>query len=72
MLYRIGRTSRAGKQGEGALILCPFEDFILRQLTDLPLQDLTPRLQASQYIHGAYDGVFARIARLLVAKVPMW
>ncbi|KAJ3172926.1 hypothetical protein HDU88_004380 [Geranomyces variabilis] len=39
-VHRLGRTARAGKQGEGYLILMPNEKFFLRKLKGMDLQEL--------------------------------
>ena len=36
-IHRLGRTARAGKTGEGLLLLAPHEEFFTRQLRDLPI-----------------------------------
>ena len=36
-IHRLGRTARAGKKGEGLLLLAPHEEFFTRQLKDLPI-----------------------------------
>ena len=36
-IHRLGRTARAGKTGEGLLLLAPHEEFFARQLRDLPI-----------------------------------
>ena len=36
-IHRLGRTARAGKSGEGLLLLAPHEEFFARQLRDLPI-----------------------------------
>ncbi|RHZ78121.1 hypothetical protein Glove_167g88 [Diversispora epigaea] len=37
-IHRLGRTGRAGKEGEGILLLAPFEKGFMRNIEDLPLQ----------------------------------
>ncbi|CAG8538949.1 12988_t:CDS:2 [Acaulospora colombiana] len=37
-IHRIGRTGRAGKEGEGVLLLAPFEKGFMNSIEDLPLQ----------------------------------
>ncbi|KAI7877910.1 DEAD-domain-containing protein [Lichtheimia hyalospora FSU 10163] len=42
-IHRLGRTGRAGKDGEGIIVLAPFEaPFIKEDLGDLPVQNLIP------------------------------
>ncbi|KAF9350597.1 hypothetical protein BGX34_001085 [Mortierella sp. NVP85] len=36
-IHRVGRTGRAGKTGEGILMLTPVEESFLNQMSDLPL-----------------------------------
>jgi len=39
-IHRVGRTARAGASGQGILVLAPFESFMLKNLSDLPLEPL--------------------------------
>jgi ATP-dependent RNA helicase MSS116 len=37
-IHRLGRTGRAGKDGEGVIILAPFEEpFVQKDISDLPV-----------------------------------
>ncbi|OQS05956.1 DEAD/DEAH box RNA helicase [Thraustotheca clavata] len=49
-IHRLGRTGRAGKNGEGVLLLCEFENCLLKELADMPMTtqqvpDTTPDLK---------------------------
>jgi ATP-dependent RNA helicase MSS116 len=37
-VHRLGRTARAGKEGQGLLLLCNFEAGFMKQVQDLPLE----------------------------------
>ncbi|KAF2313265.1 hypothetical protein GH714_010077 [Hevea brasiliensis] len=39
-IHRLGRTGREGKDGEGILLLAPWEEYFLNELEDLPLDKL--------------------------------
>jgi ATP-dependent RNA helicase MSS116 len=39
-IHRLGRTARAGKQGNGLLILCEYEDYFLQTVTKLPINNI--------------------------------
>ncbi|RHY16718.1 hypothetical protein DYB25_005977 [Aphanomyces astaci] len=41
-IHRLGRTGRAGRDGEGVLLLSPFETPFLNELKDVPLTVQTP------------------------------
>ncbi|CAG8514157.1 4983_t:CDS:2 [Paraglomus brasilianum] len=40
-IHRLGRTGRAGKEGKGILVLAPFEKKFLREVSSLPLQEIS-------------------------------
>ncbi|KAL3162374.1 hypothetical protein ABBQ32_010052 [Trebouxia sp. C0010 RCD-2024] len=41
-IHRVGRTARAGKQGQALLLLHDFERFFLRHLAELPVTQIQP------------------------------
>lgn len=36
-IHRLGRTGRKGKEGQGILLLAPWEEFFLSTIKDLPV-----------------------------------
>ena len=43
-IHRLGRTGRKGKQGQGILILAPWEEFFVSSIKDLPVSKASPPL----------------------------
>ena len=41
-IHRVGRTARAGKQGQALLLLHDFERFFLRNIAELPVTQIKP------------------------------
>ena len=41
-IHRVGRTARAGKQGQALLLLHDFERFFLRNIAELPVEQIKP------------------------------
>uniref|UniRef100_A0A5B7BM96 ATP-dependent RNA helicase n=1 Tax=Davidia involucrata TaxID=16924 RepID=A0A5B7BM96_DAVIN len=37
-IHRLGRTGRGGKEGEGILLISPWEEYFLAEMKDLPLE----------------------------------
>ncbi|KAK7251281.1 hypothetical protein RIF29_34336 [Crotalaria pallida] len=55
-IHRLGRTGREGKEGEGILLIAPWEEYFLDEIKDLPLEkfqlpDIDP--QAKLKIEGS-------------------
>ncbi|XP_022759924.1 probable DEAD-box ATP-dependent RNA helicase 48 [Durio zibethinus] len=40
-IHRLGRTGREGKDGEGILLIAPWEEFFLDEIKELPLEKLS-------------------------------
>ncbi|KAI5058196.1 hypothetical protein GOP47_0026366 [Adiantum capillus-veneris] len=48
-IHRLGRTGRAGKDGEGLLVLAPWEAYFLKKLENVPIRQLpAPESNADQ------------------------
>ncbi|KAE8662070.1 putative DEAD-box ATP-dependent RNA helicase 48 [Hibiscus syriacus] len=46
-IHRLGRTGREGKDGEGILLIAPWEEYFLDEIKDLPLEKLSlPDMEA--------------------------
>nr|XP_043623933.1 DEAD-box ATP-dependent RNA helicase 31-like [Erigeron canadensis] len=43
-IHRLGRTGRKGKEGQGILLLAPWEEFFLSTIKDLPISKAEPPL----------------------------
>lgn len=41
-IHRLGRTGRKGKEGQGILLLAPWEEFFLSTTKDLPITQAPP------------------------------
>lgn len=41
-IHRLGRTGRKGKEGQGVLLLAPWEEFFLSTTKDLPITKAPP------------------------------
>ncbi|XP_047338254.1 probable DEAD-box ATP-dependent RNA helicase 48 [Impatiens glandulifera] len=40
-IHRLGRTGREGKEGEGVLLIAPWEQYFLSEIKDLPLEKVS-------------------------------
>lgn len=40
-IHRLGRTGREGKDGEGILLIAPWEEYFLDEIKDLPLEKIS-------------------------------
>jgi ATP-dependent RNA helicase MSS116 len=46
-IHRLGRTGRKGKEGQGILLLAPWEEYFLKSVKDLPItKDPVPQLDS--------------------------
>lgn len=40
-IHRLGRTGREGKDGEGILLIAPWEEYFLDEIKDLPFEKIS-------------------------------
>ena len=66
-IHRIGRTGRAGKDGEAILLLSPFEKKFLNLLDDLPIQE---ELRLSSHPTGKNKELSDKIADIITKIDP--
>ena len=67
-IHRLGRTARAGKKGQGILMLSPFEEHFLRQaVKDLPLSPL-PALEVTAADTAAIAKAVPRMNETIVGQ----
>ena len=64
-IHRLGRTGREGKEGEGILLLAPWEEYFLDEIRDLPLEkvpsphlDRDIKLKVSIQLGKCLSGIF--------------
>ncbi|KAK8630931.1 hypothetical protein V6N13_079701 [Hibiscus sabdariffa] len=59
-IHRLGRTGRKGKEGQGILLLAPWEDFFLPSIKDLPITEASLPLvdpNTNRKVEGALSHV---------------
>jgi len=59
-IHRLGRTGRKGKEGQGILLLAPWEEFFLSSIKDLPVTKATmPMVDPDTRKKVRYDKPFS-------------
>ncbi|CAG8534543.1 1456_t:CDS:2 [Ambispora gerdemannii] len=57
-IHRLGRTGRAGREGEGVLVLAPFEKNFTNTIKDLPIKPLqVPEIKQDNRIQRAVETI---------------
>eukprot|EP01060_Flectonema_neradi_P010931 TRINITY_DN1801_c0_g1_i1.p1 TRINITY_DN1801_c0_g1~~TRINITY_DN1801_c0_g1_i1.p1 ORF type:complete len:622 (+),score=114.43 TRINITY_DN1801_c0_g1_i1:153-1868(+) len=59
-IHRVGRTGRAGREGCGIVLLCPFETCILNSLHDLPIESI--QVPKNNSLHAKLRAVLASVS----------
>ena len=65
-IHRLGRTGRAGKEGQGILVLAPFEAGFVRELTNI---EISENKEASNLISGPTDPHVAQSIERVLARI---
>lgn len=59
-IHRLGRTGRKGKEGEGILLIAPWEQYFLDEIEDLPLEKI-PLPQLDPEVKTKIDDSIAKV-----------
>ena len=65
-IHRLGRTGRAGKEGQGILVLAPFEAGFVKELTNI---EISENKEASNLIGGPTDPKVAQSIERVLARI---
>ena len=67
-VHRLGRTGRAGKEGQGILVLAPFEEKFLKELKKSSI-DISENIEASNLINGPVDPSISKAVDATMARI---
>jgi len=65
-IHRLGRTGRAGKEGEGILVLAPFEANFVKELTNI---DISENKEATTLISSPTDPKIEQAVEKVLARI---
>jgi len=67
-VHRLGRTGRAGKEGQGILVLAPFEEKFLKELKNSSI-DICENVEASNLIKSPVDPSISKAVDAAIARI---
>lgn len=65
-IHRLGRTGRAGKEGQGILVLAPFEANFVKELTNI---DISENKEATKLISSPIDSKIEQDIEKVLARI---